>query len=314
MVSACSIVFMGTPQPAAATLERLIEGPDPVVGVVTQPDRPAGRGQKRVASPLRRIAESRGIPVAAPEKIRDPAFLRILQEWKPQLIVVVAYGRILPASILGLAPYGCLNVHYSLLPKYRGAAPAAWTIINGEPTGGVTTMQLVEKMDAGPIYLQEEVQLTADETAGSLQARLTPIGASLLLQTIRRIKEESIAPRAQDDTQATFAPIIRKEDGLIDWTRSATEIERRVRGFNPWPSAFTYIRGKFLKVHRAAVVVKTQMPGNPGVVTRADSHGFWVATGFGALSLEEVQLENKKRLSGTEFLRGARIQSGDRLQ
>lgn len=304
---------MGTPGPAAATLERLIEGPDPVAGVVTQPDRPAGRGQRRVASPVRRVAESRRIPVAAPDKIRDPAFFKTLQEWKPQLIVVVAYGRILPPNILQLAPYGCLNVHYSLLPKYRGAAPAAWTIINGEQSGGVTTMQLIEKMDAGPIYLQEEVALAADETTGSLQAKLTPIGARLLLETIRRIKEQSVAPRAQDDTQVTFAPIIKKEDGRIDWTRAAAEIERRVRGFNPWPSAYTYIRGKLLKVHRAAVVAKAQMAGSPGEVLRADSQGFWVASGSGALSLEEVQLENKKRLAGVEFIRGARIQSGDRL-
>ncbi len=304
---------MGTPQPAAATLERLMEGPDPVVGVVTQPDRPAGRGQKKVASPVRRIAETHGIPVAAPEKIRDPAFLKTLQEWKPQLIVVVAYGRILPTSILGLAPYGCVNVHYSLLPKCRGAAPAAWTIINGEPKGGVTTMQLVEKMDAGPIYLQEEVDLAADETTGSLQSRLTPVGARLLLETIRRIKEGSIEPRAQDDTQVTFAPIIKKENGLIDWTQAATEIERRVRAFNPWPTAYTYIRGKLLKVHRAAVVAKDPMTGSPGEIIKADGHGFWVASGSGALSLEEVQLENKNRLSGREFLRGARIQSGDRL-
>ncbi len=304
---------MGTPQPAAATLERLLEGPDPVAGVVTQPDRPSGRGQKRAPSPVRRIAESRGIPVAAPEKIRDPALLKTLQEWKPQLIVVVAYGRILPASILGLAPYGCLNVHYSLLPKYRGAAPAAWTIINGEPTGGVTTMQLVEKMDAGPIYLQEEVALAADETTGSLQAKLTPVGAFLLLETIRRIKQQSIAPRAQDEARVTFAPIIKKEDGRIDWTRAAAEIERRVRGFNPWPSAYTYIRGKLLKVHRATVVAGAQMAGSPGEVIRADSHGFWVASGSGVLSLEEVQLENKRRLAGVEFIKGARIQSGDRL-
>lgn len=304
---------MGTPQPAAATLERLMDGPDPVVGVVTQPDRPAGRGQKRVASPVQRIAETHGIPVAAPEKIRDPAFLKTLQEWKPQLIVVVAYGRILPASILRLAPYGCLNVHYSLLPKYRGAAPAAWTIINGEPIAGVTTMQLVEKMDAGPIYLQEEVALAEDETTGSLQVKLTPIGARLLLETIRRVKDGSLAPRAQEDAHVSFAPILKKEDGLIDWTRAATEIERRVRGFNPWPSAYTYIRGKLLKVHRAAVVAEAQMAGSPSEVIRADSRGFWVASASGALSLEEVQLENKNRLSGIEFLRGARIQSGDRL-
>ncbi len=313
MISACSIVFMGTPQPAAVTLERLLEGPDPVVGVVTQPDRPAGRGQKRVASPVHRLAETRRIPVAAPEKIRDPHFLKTLQEWSPQLIVVVAYGRILPANILGSALYGCVNVHYSLLPKYRGAAPAAWTIINGEPTAGVTTMQLVEKMDAGPIYLQEEVGLAKDETTGSLQARLSPVGARLLLETIRRIKEGSITPRAQNETQVTFAPIIKKENGLIDWTRAATEIERRVRGFNPWPSAYTFIRGKLLKVHRATVVGKDSIRRRPGEIIKADGHGLWVTTGSGALSLEEVQLENKNRLSGTEFLRGARIQIGDRL-
>lgn len=313
MISACPIVFMGTPQPAAATLERLIEGPDPVVGVITQPDRPAGRGQKRIASRVRRVAEAHGIPVAAPEKIRDPVVLRTLQEWKPGLIVVVAYGRILPASILRLAPHGCLNVHYSLLPKLRGAAPAAWTIINGEPRGGVTTMQLVEKMDAGPIYLQEEVALAADETTASLQAKLTPVGVSLLQATIRRIKEESITPRPQDDTQVTFAPIIKKADGLIDWTRTAAEIERRVRGFNPWPSAYTHIRGKLLKVHRATVVAEPPMAGSAGEVVRADGHGFWVAGGCGVLNLEEVQLENKKRLAGVEFIKGARIQRGDRL-
>jgi methionyl-tRNA formyltransferase len=313
MISACSIVFMGTPQPAAATLERLMEGPDPVVGVVTQPDRPAGRGQKSAASPVRRIAETHGIPVAAPEKIRDPAFLKTLEEWKPQLIVVVAYGRILPASILRLAPHGCLNVHYSLLPKYRGAAPAAWTIISGEPRGGVTTMQLVEKMDAGPIYLQEEVALAADETTGSLQFKLTPIGARLLLETIKRIKDGSIRAREQDEAQVTLAPMIKKEDGRINWQQSATEIERRVRGFNPWPSATTYVRGKLLKVHRATVVAKAQTAGSPGEVVRADGHGFWVASGSGVLNLEEVQLENKKRLAGVEFIKGARIQCGDRL-
>jgi methionyl-tRNA formyltransferase len=308
------IVLMGTPEPAAATLKDLIDGPDPIAGVVTQPERPVGRGQKRLASPVYRLANARGIPVAAPEKIRDPAFFKVLQDWKPQLIVVVAYGRILPVNILQLAPYGCLNVHYSLLPKYRGAAPAAWTIINGEPSGGVTTMQLVEKMDAGPIYLQEEVPLAADETTGSLQAKLTPVGAHLLLETIRRLKQGSLAPRAQDEALVSFAPIIKKSDGLIDWTRTATEIERRVRGFNPWPSAYTYFRGKLMKVHRGKVVVTREIAGSPGQIVRADNDGFWVATGSGTLSLEEVQLENRNRLAGGAFVRGARLESGERLQ
>ena len=189
------IVFMGTPQIAAVTLEQLIQGPDPVVGVVTQPDRPTGRGQRSLPSPVRRVAESRGIPVIAPEKIRSPEFLNALREWKPEIIVVVAYGRILAKTILDLAPYGCLNVHYSLLPKYRGAAPGAWTIINGERTAGVTTMKLVEKMDAGPLYLQEATEVAAAETTGSLQSKLTPIGARLLLETLRRLKAGSLMPR-----------------------------------------------------------------------------------------------------------------------
>ena len=306
------IVFMGTPEIAAVTLKELLQGPDPVVGVVTQPDRPAGRGQKTISSPVRGVAESHGVPVIAPEKIRDPGFLATLNDWNPQIIVVVAFGRILPATILDLAPHGCVNVHYSLLPKYRGAAPAAWTIINGEEKGGVTTMRLEQKMDAGPIYLQEETAVPPDETTASLQDKLTPVGARLLLETIRRLKDGTLAPQTQDEAKATFAPMIKKEDGLIDWSRSAAEIECRVRGFTPWPSAYTHLRGKLMKVHRAKVIATTER-GNPGEIIRADGNGFWVATGSGALSLEEVQLENRKRLLGVEFLKGARIGKGERL-
>ena len=306
------IVFMGTPEIAAVTLKELLQGPDPVVGVVTQPDRPAGRGQKTISSPVRGVAESHGVPVIAPEKIRDPGFLATLNDWNPQIIVVVAFGRILPATILDLAPHGCVNVHYSLLPKYRGAAPAAWTIINGEEKGGVTTMRLEQKMDAGPIYLQEETAVPPDETTASLQDKLTPVDARLLLETIRRLKHGTLAPQTQDEAKATFAPMIKKEDGLIDWSRSAAEIERRVRGFTPWPSAYTHLRGKLMKVHRAKVIATTER-GNPGEIIRADGNGFWVATGSGALSLEEVQLENRKRLLGVEFLKGARIGKGERL-
>lgn len=307
------IVFMGTPEIAATTLEQLIEGPDAVVGIVTQPDRPAGRGQRSVPSPVRSVGEGRGIPVVAPQKIRDPEFFKILVGWHPEIIVVVAYGRILPKTILDLAPYGCLNVHYSLLPKYRGAAPTAWTIINGESTAGVTTMKLVEKMDAGPIYLQEAAPVAPDETTGSLQDKLAPIGARLLLETLNRLKMGSLIPQEQDESAVTFAPIIKKGDGLIDWSQPAITIERRVRGFDPWPGAYSHIGGKLLKIHKARVVAAdTKL--NPGEVMRADEDGFWVATSSGVLELEEVQLENKKRLSGVAFLRGARIKSGDCLQ
>jgi methionyl-tRNA formyltransferase len=307
------IVFLGTPEIAATTLEQLIEGPDAVVGIVTQPDRPAGRGQRSVPSPVRNVGEGRGIPVVAPQKIRDPEFLKTLVGWHPEIIVVVAYGRILPKTILDLAPHGCLNVHYSLLPKYRGAAPAAWTIINGESTAGVTTMKLVEKMDAGPIYLQEAAPVAPDETTGSLQDKLAPIGARLLLETLNRLKMGSLIPQEQDESAVTFAPIIKKEDGLIDWSQPAITIERRVRGFDPWPGAYSHIDGKLLKIHKARVVA-ADAKLNPGEVMRADEDGFWVATSSGVLELEEVQLENKKRLSGVAFLRGARIKSGDCLQ
>jgi methionyl-tRNA formyltransferase len=312
MASRWPIVFMGTPAIAAVTLEELCGGPDRVVGAVTQPDRPAGRGQETVPSAVRQAAERLGIPVATPEKIRDPAFLEVLRSWGPQIIVVVAYGRILPKAVLDLAPYGCLNVHYSLLPKYRGAAPAAWTIINGDEEAGVTTMRLVEKMDAGPIYLQEAITLASDETTLSLQAKLTPIGARLMLETIRGLKENSLQGRMQDESAATLAPMIKKTDGLIDWRQPAFAIERRVRGFTPWPSAYTCRDGKLLKVHKARVIAASDS-GEPGTVVRADDSGLWVATGAGILSLEEVQLEGKRRLSAVDFVRGARITQGERL-
>jgi methionyl-tRNA formyltransferase len=313
MAAPWRIVFMGTPQIAAATLEQLIHGPDPVVGVVTQPDRPAGRGQQTFPSPVRQAAQIHNLPVIAAEKIRTAEFLEAVKRWLPDIIVVVAYGRILPKTILELAPQGCLNVHYSLLPKYRGAAPAAWTIINGESASGVTTMKLVEKMDAGAIYLQEAVALAGDETTASLQAKLTPIGARLLLETLRQLKRGSLIAQPQDECAATLAPILKKEDGLIDWHKSALEIERRVRGFDPWPGSFTHAGDKLLKVHRAKIIA-SERTGNPGEVIRADGGGLWVATASGIIELVEVQLENKKRLPGAEFIKGARIKVGDRVK
>ncbi len=306
------IVFMGTPEAAARSLEELLKGPDPVVGVVTQPDRPAGRGQKSISSPVRRVAESRHLPVLAPEKIRDPEFLTALKSWAPRLIVVVAYGRILPRSILELPPEGCINVHYSLLPSYRGAAPVAWTILNGEEKSGVATMRLVEKMDAGPILLQEETPVAPGDTTASLQARLIPIGARLLLETIRGLKERTITPQPQREEEASFAPMLKKEDGRIDWTKPAKTIERQVRAFYPWPTAYTFLKGRLLKVYRAAPVAAEEK-GQPGQVVRVDRESLWIATGEGALALEELQLENRKRLAIGEFLKGARIEKSERL-
>jgi methionyl-tRNA formyltransferase len=313
MAAPWRIVFMGTPQIAAATLDQLIDGPDPVVGVVTQPDRPAGRGQQTFPSPVRQAAQVHDIPVIAAEKIRTAEFFEAVKRWQPDIIVVVAYGRILPKTILELAPQGCLNVHYSLLPKYRGAAPAAWTIVNGESAGGVTTMKLVEKMDAGAIYLQEAVALAGDETTATLQAKLTPIGARLLLETLRQLKQGSLIAQPQDESAATLAPILKKEDGLIDWHKPALEIERRVRGLDPWPGSFTHAGEKLLKVHRAKIIA-SERTGNPGEVIRADGGGLWIAAAGGIIELVEVQLENKKRLPGAEFIKGARIKVGDRVK
>ena len=312
MSASWPIVFMGTPQIAADTLDYLLEQSHSVVGVVTQPDRPSGRGQKTMPSSVRKLAEARGIPVLAAEKVKTTEFAETLRDWRPAIIVVVAYGRILPKTILELAPNGCLNVHYSLLPKYRGAAPAAWTIINGEREGGVTTMKLVEQMDAGAIYLQQALALAADETTGSLQAKLTPVGARLLLETLRGLQEGTLVAREQDERLATPAPMLKKEDGLIDWNRPALEIERRVRGLTPWPGSYTRAGDKLLKVHRSKLL-SGESNGKPGEVMRADAGGFWIATAAGIIALEEVQLENKKRLPGTEFIKGARLKTGDRL-
>lgn len=306
------IVFMGTPEVAAFSLERLFEAPEPVVGVVTQPDRPAGRGRKTILSPVRRVAEIRGVPTLAPEKIRDPSFFDVLSKWVPDLIVVVAYGRILPRQILELAPHGCLNVHYSLLPKYRGAAPVPWAIIGGEEKSGVTTMRLVEKMDAGPIFLQREISVAPNDTTASLQAKLAPVGAELLVETIAGLKAGNLTPQAQDESKVTYAPVLKKEDGLIDWNLPAVSIERRVRGFNPWPSAYTYLAGNLLKIHRARVIEMAEKAA-PGEVLKADKEGLWIATGAGALSLEEVQLENRKKMTAREFLNGTRVEKGARL-
>ncbi|HEX9878809.1 MAG TPA: methionyl-tRNA formyltransferase [Candidatus Binatia bacterium] len=303
------IVFMGTPRSAAVTLERLLQGPDPVVGVVTRPDRPAGRGQKTIASPVSAVSLAYNKPVLAPQRVKDAAFLSALTAWAPDVIVVVAFGRILPRAVLDLPAHGCINVHYSLLPKYRGAAPMTWALANGETKTGVTTMKLVEEMDAGPVLLREEVAIGPGETAATLEEKLTPLGARLLLETLKRLKEGTVRETPQRDNEATFAPMLKKEDGRIDWTRPATVIERLVRAFSPWPSAYTHWQGRLLKVHRAEITTAGE-PAAPGEVVRADSTGLWVGTGAGVLNLVEVQMENKKRLPGPEFVRGARIQKG----
>ena len=310
------IVYMGTPACAAASLEALLEGPHEIASVVTQPDRPSGRGQATTPSPVRQAAERRGIPVLTPVKMKDPELLEQLAAWRPDLVVVVAYGRILPQSILDLAPLGCVNVHYSLLPKYRGAAPMQWAILKGEAVTGVTTMRLVAEMDAGPVLLSETVAMDPGETVPSLEAKLVPVGARLLRQTVAGLEQGRLRARPQDPAGVTFAPMLKKEDGLVDWARPALEIERRVRAFTPWPSAFTYWQGKLVKVHGASMAdgAAAREPEQPGTVLRADAAGVHVATGAGALLLTELQMEGRKRMPAAAFLRGAGLRAGMRFE
>jgi len=297
------IVFFGTPEFAVPSLRALLAGRDPVIGVVCQPDKPAGRGQQLAVPPVKRAALGAGLTVFQPEKLRTPETIETLASWAPDLIVVAAYGKILPKIVLDLPRLGCINVHASLLPKYRGAAPIQWAILRGEERTGITIMCMNERMDAGDILLQQEVDISAQETSGELQARLAGMGAFALMETIARLHAGTLMPQPQREDSMTLAPMIKKEDGRIDWTRPAVYIARLVRAFNPWPSAFTGLGGKQLKIHRAhAEVSHSAAPA--GVVLRADKV-ISVATGEGALVLDEVQLEGRKRLSAAEFARGA---------
>ena len=297
------VVFFGTPEFAVPSLRALLAGRDPVIGVVCQPDKPAGRGQQLTVAPVKRAALRAGLAVFQPEKLRAPETLETLASWAPDLIVVAAYGKILPKLILELPPLGGINVHASLLPKYHGAAPIQWAILRGEQRTGITIMCMNERMDAGDILLQQEIDIGPQETCGELQARLAEVGARALMETIARLHAGTLMRQPQQDDQMTLAPMIKKEDGRIDWTQPAVLIARMVRAFNPWPSAFTSLGGKQLKIHRAHAKA-LQPTGPPGTALRADN-GIWVATGEGTLVLDEVQLEGRKRLSAAAFARGA---------
>lgn len=307
------ILFMGTPEFAVPSLERLIEQGFKPIAVVTQPDRPRGRGQKVLPSPVKVKAEAHRIKVLQPEKIRSPEVQQVLAELAPDLIVVVAYGQILPESILKIPPYGCINVHASLLPRYRGAAPIQWAIINGETETGVTTMLMDKGMDTGPILLQERVPIEPEDTAGSLQDKLALRGADLLLRTLRALEEGTLHPQPQDPSQATYAPLLKKEDGLLDWRDSAQRIHCKVRGLNPWPGAYTYFNGKILKIWKTLLVPhyvdETASP--PGTILEIrKGEGPLIKTGEGCIILTELQPENRRIMTGEEFCRGYRITPG----
>jgi methionyl-tRNA formyltransferase len=306
------LVFMGTPESAVPTLRRCVEEGHEVAAVWTQPDRPAGRGKHLRASPVKEFALSKGLAVHQPSKIKTEEALELFRSHGAEAAVVVAYGRILPAGFLGAPRRGCVNVHFSLLPKYRGAAPVNWAIVRGEAETGVTTMLIDEGLDTGAVLLQAATPVGGGETAPQLLERLSLAGAELLVETLARFDE--IEPRPQDDAAATHAPILKREDGLIDWGLGAADIERRVRGFQPWPGAYTFYKGRRLVVWNAEPLsAATADAAEPGEVVSARGDELVVACGAGALRLREVQPEGKQRMGARDFLNGARAAAGERL-
>jgi methionyl-tRNA formyltransferase len=298
------LVFCGTPRFAVPTLSKLVEAGHNVVLVVTQPDRPKGRGMELTASPVKERALELGLRVTQPDKIRNNEQFRAqLAEIGPEAIIVVGYGRIIPQWMIDLPPLGNLNLHASLLPKYRGAAPIQWAIASGETVTGVTTMRIDAGLDTGDILLQQEVPIAPDDTAETLTPRLSEVGAELMLKTLQGLKAGSVAPRAQDHSQASLAPILKKEDGLIDFHRPAREIVNRLRGFQPWPGAYTQFRGKNLHVWSARVEDRALQPG----VMLAEGGRLFVGCSDGsAVELLEVQPEGKKRMLARDFVHGYR--------
>lgn len=305
------IVFMGTPRAAVPTLERCVADGHEVVAVWTQPDRPSGRGHRVAFSPVKEFAVSHGLSVFQPVRLKNDEALNLFASHEADVAVVVAYGRILPESFLQTPRRGCINVHFSLLPLYRGAAPANWAIVNGETETGVTTMFIEPALDTGPILLQRKTLIGDTETAPELMERLSSIGAELLGETLAQLGD--LTPRPQHDRDATFAPILRKEDGLIDWSRSAIEIERWVRGFQPWPNAYTSFNGKGLTIWRARAS-SSAIPASPGEVIAAQGDDLVVSCGEEtALRLIEVQPEARKRIGVRDFINGLRVKAGDRF-
>ena len=303
------IVFMGTPDFAVGTLEAIIEAGHEVLLVVTQPDKPKGRSGALQYTPVKECALAHGIEVFQPTKIRLEENVAFLRKYEADIFVVAAFGQILPKSILDMPKYGCVNVHASLLPKYRGAAPIQWAVINGDEVTGVTIMRMNEGIDTGDMIAKKTVRLAEDETGGSLFDKLAQVGAQLCVETMEMIEAGKVEYIPQNNEEATHTSMIRKELGLIDWNRPAVEIERLIRGLNPWPSAYTQLSGKTFKIWKAKVV-SDENTYEPGCICRIDKEGMYVQTGEGILLLTEVQMEGKKRMEASAFLRGYQVEEG----
>jgi len=305
-------IFMGTPDFGVPTLKALVEAGHDVPAVVTQPDRPRGRGKKETPTPVKETAQAFKIPVFQPSRVKDPDFIDLLQGFSPEVIVVVAFGRIMPPDILFLPKYGCINVHASLLPKYRGAAPIHWAVINGEKETGITTMYMDEGLDTGDMILREALPIHGEDTMGAIHDRLTVLGARLLVETLHLIGQGQ-APRVPQVGFSSYAPMLKTGDELIRWDRQARDIFNHIRGMNPWPGARTTLSGRVLKIWRAAAPEEGGAAVEPGRVISGGRDGIVVGTGDGRLRITELQLQGAKRLQAVEFLRGTPVPEGTLL-
>lgn len=309
------IIYMGTPDFAVPALAALVDAGYEVAGVVTQPDKPKGRGKTLVPTPVKEEALKHGIPVYQPKKVREPEFVETLKEIGPDIIIVAAFGQIIPKEILDMPKFGCINIHASLLPKYRGAAPIQQAVINGDEEAGITIMKMGTGLDTGDMISQASVLLTKDETGGSLFDRLADLGAELLVKTLPSIFDRTAVYEPQPEESPTpYAGMITKQMGLLDFHKSAEELERLIRGMDPWPSAYTFLNGKSLKVWKAAVEQNVSGQEEPGTVTGTDKEGIHVTCGQGSLILKEIQLEGKKRMDAAAFLRGYPVETGTMLK
>lgn len=308
------IIYLGTPEFAVPPLAALLEHGYEVITVITQPDRPKGRGKKLCPPPVKELALSRKIPVLQPSKIRTPEFLAEIAALKPELMVVAAYGRILPGPLLNLPPLGTINIHGSLLPAYRGAAPIQWAILNGERETGVTIMQMDEGMDTGAILLQRRLAIEPTDTSTSLAARMAPLGGSALLEALELLRVENLPPRRQDESRATMAPLLCKTMAPIDWSQSAAKISCLIRGLDPWPLARTSHGETALRLFKPEVAAEPA-GAEPGTITmiQAERNRLGISTGDGCLLIGELQREGGKRLPVSDFLRGYPLKLGDRL-
>ena len=303
------VIFMGTPDFSVGTLEALIEAGHEVVLAVTQPDKPKGRGGKMQYPPVKEVALEHDIPVFQPKKIRDPQSIEELRKYEADVMVVIAFGQILPKEILKMTPYGCINVHASLLPKYRGAAPIQWAVIHGERVSGVTTMQMDEGLDTGDMIMKTEVVLDEKETGGSLHDKLALEGAKLCVHTLKALEEKTAVWEKQEDSPTEYARMLDKKLGDIDWTKDAASIERLIRGLNPWPSAYTKWNSKIMKIWEADVL-EGQTDQMPGTIVKVEKDGFCVQTGTGLIKVLSLQIPGKKRMDAGAFLRGYPMEEG----